>query len=295
MGSRMALRLLDAGHEVTGFDCSATAMDRLEPHGLRRAETPSDLGSQADLVITSLPDGAAVLEVLSDPDGLLGNAAFTTYVEASTIGPQSAKQAAALLAAKSIAMLDGPVSGGIEGAAAGTLTMMLAGSPETAATCADVLSCVARRVVYLGPEPGQGQAMKIINNLLEATALCVTAEGMGLGIKAGLNPRQMVEVLSSSSGRNSATEVVFPNSVLSGTFNEGFGIGLADKDLRLCLEYADQENCAMWIGAAVRQWMSHARATHGFAADFTTVVKEIERWDAVTIRADTEASTRDEV
>ena len=115
MGSRMALRLLNAGHEVTGYDSSAAAMDRLEPHGLRRAETPSNLGSQADLVITSLPDGTAVLDMLSDPDGLLSNAAFTTYVEASTVGPPSAKQAATLLAAKGIGMLDGPVSGGIEG------------------------------------------------------------------------------------------------------------------------------------------------------------------------------------
>jgi 3-hydroxyisobutyrate dehydrogenase-like beta-hydroxyacid dehydrogenase len=291
MGSRMALRVLDAGYQLLGHDRSATAMEQMEKQGVSCVGTPEELGSRVDVVLASLPDGAASLEVLRDPDGLLAHPSFSTYVEMSTVGPIAAGEIRALLDASGIAMLDGPVSGGTQGAASGTLTMMLAGDPEVASQWGPLFAHLARRVVHLGVTPGQGQAMKVINNLLEATALCVTAEGMAVGVKAGLDPRLMAEVLSASSGRNSATEVLFPDSVLTGTFDEGFALGLAHKDLRLCLEYAEREGCPMWIGSTVRQWMAHALTAHGSSADFTTVVKEIESWAGVEIRAQRQADS----
>lgn len=284
MGSRMATRVLAAGYDAVGFDASRDAIKRMEAAGVRCVSTAQELGSQADVVLVSLPDGTASMEVLSSPVGLLSEASFGAYVELSTVGPLAAREIGSLLAARNIAMLDAPVSGGTGGAEKGTLTVMVSGPEEVLLQWRPLLGCIGRNIVHLGTEPGQGQMMKLINNLLESAALCITAEGMALGVKANLRPRDMVQVLSSSSGRNSATEELFPASVLPGLFNEGFALGLANKDLRLCLEFAESQGCPMWVGSAVRQWIGSATGRHGSTADFTTVVQDIEQWAGVEIR-----------
>jgi 3-hydroxyisobutyrate dehydrogenase-like beta-hydroxyacid dehydrogenase len=141
-------------------------------------------------------------------------------------------------------------------------------------------------VFHVGREPGLGQAMKLVNNYLSAAALATTSEAMVVGVKAGLDPAVMVDVLNAGSGRNSATQDKFPRAVLPGTFDFGFATGLMEKDIRLFAEEADGLGVPVWVGAAVRQLWLQARAQLGPSSDFTEVVRVLESLTGVQVRAD---------
>jgi 2-hydroxy-3-oxopropionate reductase len=138
-------------------------------------------------------------------------------------------------------------------------------------------------VFFCGARPGLGHTMKLLNNMLSAAALAITSEAMVLGVKAGLDPALVLDVLNAGTGRNSATADKFGRFVLPRTFNAGFAMGLFNKDLRLCLEEADSLGVPMLVGTAVRQLFSVALASDGYDADITEVVKPVERWAGVTV------------
>jgi 2-hydroxy-3-oxopropionate reductase len=141
------------------------------------------------------------------------------------------------------------------------------------------------KVFHVGERPGLGQAMKLANNYLSATALAATSEAMVFGVKAGLDPDLMIDVLNSGSGRNSATQDKFPRSILPGTFDFGFTTGLMYKDLKLFTEEAEAAGTSLWIASIVRQVWQHANGQIGGDADFTTVIKPLEQWAGVQVRS----------
>jgi 2-hydroxy-3-oxopropionate reductase len=200
----------------------------------------------------------------------------------STTGATYAKHIAAGLSTKGIVSVDAPVSGGIAGAERGTLAVMVSCSEATLATVKPVLDSIGR-VFFVGRQPGQGQTMKLLNNLLSATAMAISSEAVVMGVKAGLDPQQIIDVINAGSGRNTATQDKIPRCVIPRTFDFGFAIGLLSKDIRLCLQEADALGVPMVVGSAVRQMLAIAAASEGAEADMTEIVKPIEKWAGVTV------------
>ncbi|HEY7758753.1 MAG TPA: NAD-binding protein [Burkholderiales bacterium] len=136
----------------------------------------------------------------------------------------------------------------------------------------------------MGEKAGQAQTMKLANNLLAASALAVTSEAMVMGVKAGLDPKTMLDVINAGSGRNSASQDKFPRAVLPGTFDFGFATGLSYKDVRLCIEEAEAMGVPMVAGAAVREMLAVTNALYGSDSDFTSICRVVESWAGVQVR-----------
>jgi len=282
MGGRMARRLLDAGYELFIFDTNESAMEPLIAAGAKRVDSPAALGSAAEIVLVSLPTPPVVQAVALGPNGIAEGHRVKIFVDTSTTGSVYAKKIAAGLAERSIIAADAPVSGGLKGAEQGTLAVMLACPHETRPTLEPILSHIGK-VFHMGVEPGQGQTMKLLNNLLSATAMAISSEAVVMGVKAGLSPTQIIDVLNSGTGRNSATVDKFPRFVIPRKFNLGFALGLLNKDVRLCMEEADAMGVPMIVGSAVRQLLAIATASEGENGDMSEMVKPVERWAGVEV------------
>ena len=282
MGIHMAGRLLDAGYAVTVFDTNETAMQRLEQRGAKRAASAADVASKCETVLVSLPTPDVVKSVALGAAGVIEGTKVKTFVDLSTTGPRVAKDVAAGLARKGIIAVDAPVSGGPTGAEKGTLAMMIACPRPLADDLRPVIE-VLGKFFYIGAEPGLGQTMKVINNLLSATAITITSEAMVMGVKAGLDPTTMLDVINAGSGRNTATADKFPRCVVPRRFDFGFTTALLYKDIKLCLDEAEALGVPMIVGNAVRQMMAIGKAAMGADADITEFVKPIEQWAGVEV------------
>src|SRR4029077_13421399 len=252
MGGPMAGRLIDAGHKLTIFDANRAAMEPLVARGSVGAASARELAAEIETVIVSLPTPDVVREVTLSENGIASGNRVKTVIDLSTTGPRMTQAIAAGLKAKGIALVDSPVSGGISGAQKGTLAVMVACERALFERLEAILK-VFGKVFYIGARPGMGQTMKLANNLLSATAMAISSEAIVMGVKAGLDPQVMVDVINSGSGRNTATQDKFPRSVLSRSFDYGFATGLMYKDVKLCLEEAEALQVPMWVGSAARQ------------------------------------------
>ncbi|MFR9805553.1 NAD(P)-dependent oxidoreductase [Pseudonocardia sp. RS010] len=283
MGRPMACRLLAAGHRLVVFDIDAAAVAALVDLGAEPAASAAAVGEAVETVLTSLPTPAIVREAVLGGTGIAAGSRVRRIVELSTTGTAHARTLAAELAERGIATVDAPVSGGKSGAAKGTLAVMVACAEAELAAVEPVLAELGR-VFRVGEAPGQGQAMKLLNNYLSATALAATAEAFVFGAKAGLDPAAMVEVVNAGSGRNSATQDKFPRAVLTGSFDFGFTAGLMTKDVVLFAEQADELGVPLFVGSAVRQLWQFVRDREGAGADFTAVVRPLEEFAGVQVR-----------
>jgi 3-hydroxyisobutyrate dehydrogenase len=230
MGRPMAANLVAAGHAVVGYD--AAGSDDRVPEGAHAATSVAEVVGRCDPVFLSVPDGPATLAVVDQIMGAPRRRA-RAVIDLSTIGPEAARAAAERLAGVDIAYADGPVSGGVAGARAGTISLMFSGSADVLDAHRPLLDAIAGNVFHVGEGAGQGQVMKLLNNFLSATALAASSEAFALGAAFGLDLRTMVDVVNVSTGRNSATADKFPNRVLTGTYDTGFHTALMAKDVRL--------------------------------------------------------------
>lgn len=283
MGSRMAKRLIQAGQDLVVYDIRPEAVEPFRSAGVTIVSSPAEVSSRAEIVLVSLPTPNVVEDVALGKNGLRDGGKMRVYVDLSTIGPRTARFVAERLKANEVDALDAPVSGGVPGAEKGTLAIMASGPKDTFENCRPVLEIIGKNIFYVGEKPGQGQMMKLVNNLLSATALVATSEAMVLGVKAGLEPKTMLDVLNAGSGRNSATEDKFPRSVVTRKFDYGFKTALMYKDLKLCMDEAEIAGVPMWVGTAVREMWKLAVATGGGDRDFTTIVQYFEDWAGVTV------------
>jgi len=277
MGSRMCARLIDAGHSLTVYDVDAKAAESLVARGAKRASSPNEVADAAELVFASLPSPAVVREVALGAAGAVHGAKIETLVDLSTTGPRVAAEIFEALARKNIAALDAPVSGGIRGAENGTLSVMVSGPKAAYDKIEDILKTFGK-LFYMGEKPGLGQTMKLANNLMAAASMAITSEGVAMGLKAGLDPKLMIEVLNVSSGRSSATLEKWPRAVLPRTFDFGFATALSFKDVRLCLDEAEAMGVPMPVGSAVRQMLSITLNTFGPDSDVTDTARLLESW-----------------
>ncbi len=284
MGAPMAGRLLDAGYALTVFDTRPESMSAFVRRGARAATSAADVASQVDTVLVSLPTPDIVRRVALEAGGVAAGSKVKTFIDLSTTGPRTAKEVAQGLAAKGITALDAPVSGGVAGAVKGTLAVMVSGPRQLCESLRPVFEVIGK-YFYLGGEPGQGQTMKLANNLLSAAALAITSEAMVFGVKAGLDPATMLDVINAGSGRNSATQDKFPKAILPRTFDAGFATGLMYKDVKLFLEEAEAMGIPTLTASAVRQLWQLAATQIGPDQDFTTIVQCVEKWAGVEVKA----------
>jgi 3-hydroxyisobutyrate dehydrogenase-like beta-hydroxyacid dehydrogenase len=275
MGGAMARRLIDAGHRVVVHDPSAAAAEALAAQGATVAASARAVADAAPVVFLSLPNPQIVEQVVLGAQGIREGKRLQVCVDLSTSGPETAMKLAAGLAQRKIASLEAPVSGGIKGAREGTLALMISGPQSTWEQVRPLLE-VFGKPFFMGINPGAGQTMKLVNNLLGACAIAITAEGMTLGAKAGLDPGRMIEVLNVSSGRSSATQDKWPRSVLPRTFDFGFASGLCLKDIRLCLAAAQSLQVPLGVGSAVSELLQRTVDTLGADSDFTAMAKIVE-------------------
>lgn len=284
MGAHMARNLLGGGHSLTVYDTSAEAVVELAGVGAQPANSIAELASATETVFLSLPTPSVVEAVALGEGGLHEGSEVRQVFDCSTTGPQVARRIAAGLAAHDIAYLDSPVSGGIKGARDATVAVMVSGAREVYDRHERALGDIGKPF-FVGTQPGQGQVMKLANNLLSLAAIVLSSEVMVMGVKAGLDASQMLDVINSGTGRNSATLDKFPRAVLPGTFDFGFATGLAYKDIRLCLQEAQELGVPMLGGAAVLQMLAVTQARFGPDSDFTEIARVVEEWAGTEVRA----------
>lgn len=283
MGGPMVSRLLDAGYELILFDANEEALAPYLSRGAIQASSPKAVADEAAIVLISLPTPDVVTAVGLGNDGLIRGTAVRTVIDLSTTGPVAAKKLADGLAGSSIVTIDCPVSGGVAGATKGTLALMVSGDKTRYEEVKPILDNFGNQF-YVGAAPGMAQTMKVLNNLVSVTALVVTSEALVMGTKAGLDADTMVKVINAGSGRSNASEVKIPNFVLTRSFDFGFSIGLSAKDVRLCMEEAENLGIPMSVGQSVRAFLNTAADQLGYRADMTEIIRVIEEQVGVEVR-----------
>jgi len=281
MGAPMAERLIEAGNRLIVFDIDKAQVDTIVSKGAIPAPSIAAMGAEAQIVFVSLPTPDIVQAVCAE---LATEGQVRLIVDLSTTGPKMSRSIGQMLSSRGIAFIDCPVSGGVAGARKGSLALMAGGDADHIAEVRAQLDQFGR-VFHVGPEPGMGQLMKVINNLMSAAALAVSGEGVTMAVKGGLDPATVVDVLNAGSGRNSATLDKFPRQILPGTFDAGFAIGLMLKDVRLCLEQADAFGLDVPTARTVGEVWEKAASVLGADADFTRVVELAESSAGVQVRA----------
>jgi len=279
MGTPMANRLLDAGYKLVVFDARDEVVAPFVARGAKRTSSAADAGSEAETVLVSLPTPDVVQKVVAQ---VAQGTAVTTVVDLSTTGPRVAAAIGAELKGRGLTFVDSPVSGGVGGAKAGTLAVMISCPRATFDRLEPMLKHIGK-VFFIGEAPGAAQMMKLCNNLMSAAAMAISAEAITAGVKAGIDPAVMVDVINVSSGMNTATTQKFPKSILNRRFDYGFATGLMFKDVRLCLEEAEGMGLDLKTAQAVRSVWQKVMDELGPDSDFTRIIEVIEKPAGVTV------------
>jgi 3-hydroxyisobutyrate dehydrogenase len=284
MGKRMAANLVKAGFSLVIRDNDLAAQQRfIAAHGGQPATAPQSF-ADAGVVVTMLPDSAAVWEAMVGWEGGIAAALQpgAVVLDMSSSDPVATKALATDLAALGIRLIDAPVSGGITRAESGTLSLMVGGQDEEAfSRVRPVLETLGERIFRTGPL-GSGHAMKALNNFLGAAAYTTAAEALAIGHEFGLDPRVMLDVVNTSTGRSFNTEVVLKDDVITGRYGTGFALGLLAKDVGIAADLADAVGVDAPACQLMRRRWADAAAELGFSADHSEAHK---RWWEVDLRA----------
>ncbi len=285
MGAPMAQRLLEPDVTLHVFDPSDVAAGRLVEGGAVRHASPAAVADAAPLIFACLPSPKVSEAVALGESGVASGALVKVYVEMSTIGSACVTRIAGGLARHGIATVDAPISGGPPGARAGTLAIMAAGAPDAVAAAKPSLQRIGRTVYRLGEQPGSGQMMKLVNNLIVAANMASTFEALVLGAKAGLDPATMVDVVNASTGRSMVSAEMVPGPVLSGRFDFGAAIAVLEKDMSLGLAEANTLGVPMWtLEQAARVWRFAVSQGRG-SDDITALIQLMEGWAGAVVRS----------
>ena len=277
MGLPMALNLLKAGHQVTGFDLVKGQLEAFAAAGGTVAPDAISAAKEVEVLISMLPASKHVEGLYLGEGGLLAHAnPQTLLIDCSTISPKVAQAVAAAATAKGFAMIDAPVSGGTAGAEAGTLTFMVGGDVKDVDLARPLLEKMGKNIFHAGAS-GAGQTVKVCNNMLLGIQMLGTSEALRLGMANGLDPKVLSDIMSKSSGRNWTLELYNPcpgvmeNVPSSKAYAGGFGVDLMLKDLGLAVENAQNLDASVPLGKLAQQlYESHSKAGNG-QLDFSSV------------------------
>jgi len=283
MGFPMARRLIEAGHNLVAYDTRREAIEKLVELGATAATSPKDVADKVETVMASLPSLDISLNVATGKDGVIEGSRVKRLVDLSTTGSQMAVRIHDALKQRNIVQIDSPVSGGVAGAEKGTLAVMVSGPRAEFDLLKPALDVIGK-VFFISEKPGAGQTMKLANNYLSATAMVATSEAVVMGVKAGLDPKVMIEVINAGSGLNTASRDKFPRSVLPRSFDYGFATALMVKDVRLCLDEMKSMGLSMEVAEAVGRLWEVVIREMGPDSDFTSAIKPIEQAAGVEVR-----------
>jgi 3-hydroxyisobutyrate dehydrogenase-like beta-hydroxyacid dehydrogenase len=266
MGHRMAANVAAAGYPMIVADAASTD---LAPKGARIASSNREVGEAAEIVLLSVPDGAASLAVCRDLIEA-GPQAVEVVIDSSTIGMSAARAAHQLLEAEGIGYVDAPVSGGVVGAEAASLSVILGCSQTLLARVSPLLSKIGGHLFHVGEEPGMGQAVKLLNNFLSATAMAATSEAIAFATAVDLDMQAVLDVVNRSTGQNTASRDKFPKRVVTESYDGGFAAAMMAKDVRLYMEEVGKAGVASSIAMNIEAlWSAFDASAPG--ADFTRI------------------------
>ncbi|WP_425059871.1 2-(hydroxymethyl)glutarate dehydrogenase [Sporomusa carbonis] len=282
MGKPMAKNLIKAGFPLYVYDLNPAPVEELVALGAKAAATPKELASNCGTVITMLPNSPHVESVLSGDNGVLaGMATGGTIIDMSSIAPGAAKKLAAMAAEKGVNMIDAPVTGGVVGAEAGTLAILVGGAKEVFEKSMPILEAMGKSIVRFG-EIGAGQTAKMVNQIIVGIQWAAVAEAWTIGVKAGADPVLLQEVLGKGAARCFAIERM-PNNMLVGNFEPGFAIDLQHKDLCLALDTSRDLQVPLNLTSTALQYYEAARALGFGKKDHSAVVKVLQNITGVDI------------
>ncbi|MDH4652276.1 NAD(P)-dependent oxidoreductase [Pseudomonas sp. BN606] len=276
MGQRMARHLLDHGFGLELCDSNPQALEPLLQRGARSHASPRAVADAAQVVLVCVPTPEIVEQVVLGENGVIHGETVRVLVDHSTTGPSVARRLDQALKARGIATLDAPLAGGVAGAEAGTLSVMVGGPAEAYGRCQPVFAAFGRKVVHLGDTPGLGQSLKLVNNMIVGATLVATSEALLFGIKAGLEPGQMLDILNASTARSYTSEQILAGTVLKREFDFGFRLDLMRKDIRLFLAEAEGTGTPALTCAVVKQLFDQAINSGEPTRDMTHVVRVLE-------------------
>lgn len=284
MGGHMARHLRAAGWPLHVFDTDTAAVGRAVAQGAIAHDSATGVADAADAVIVCLPTPEVVRLVVLGDGGLLRGRRMRIYADCSTTGPTVAREIAAAFAPAQIAALDAPLAGGVAGAEAGTLSVMVAGAHWAAQAMAPVFGTFGRNVVHVGEGVGQGQVLKLVNNMIVGANLVSATEAVLFGLRAGIAADVVLDMLNASTARSFVTEEILTKRILDGRYEFGFRLDLMRKDLRLAVADADALGAPMLVNALVRQIYEMAAAEGPTTEDMTEVVRLLEARARCNIR-----------
>jgi 3-hydroxyisobutyrate dehydrogenase len=276
MGRPMVHRLRQTRYQVTAHDHSEPARHHFADETWLSVTDDAAALAGSDVVITMLPDSDAVENVLVASNLYMKLRPGATVIDMSSSDPKRTRELASMLSHRGVALLDAPVSGGVEGAVTGSLSVMVGGTTADVQTWHPLLERFGTRIVQVG-QVGAGHTAKALNDLLSATALLITGEALLVASRFGLDPQRLLDALNGSSGRNSATERKFPEFILTGTFSSGFSAQLMGKDIAIAMSLAhDTGTQTPLAGEVASQWSRLSRRLEP-GADHTEIVRPQEQ------------------
>lgn len=286
MGSNMAAQLAAHGYCLALHDRDVAAADRVAA-GLPDAlslRTPREVAAASRIVITMLPNGLVVQDVVFGSDGLaVGLTESALLIDCSSAEPWLTRDTAQRLAARGVAMIDAPVSGAEAGAREGTLVFMCGGAPEHLARARPVLEAMGRRVFHLGPL-GSGHIMKTINNCITAMTFLATTEGLLLGKRCGLDPAAMVDVIDEATAASWISRTQFRQRIFNRRFDDPFKLALMAKDVGIALQLAENEDLPLSLSAHGRDLWQQAARQNEASASVSDLVRWLEETTGITLQ-----------
>ena len=285
MGSQICGHLIRAGHDVTAYDVREEATQEAENKGARAGRNPADVASRSEVIFTSLPHPNISREVILGEEGILAGARDGALLaETSTVSPSLIKELAPLVKAQGAELMDAAVSGGVKGAQAGTLTLMVGGGEAGFERLKPLLAHFGKNIFHCGAS-GMGMLFKVVNNMLSHVNLAALTEAMALGVAAGADPDLLCDVIAVSSGRSRQVEDRLRKHILPGEFTPGMTTNLATKDSDLCLELARELRVPTFIASATHHIYEMA-IQKGYGADeYASLIKLWEEWLDIEVRS----------
>jgi 2-hydroxy-3-oxopropionate reductase len=282
----MLNNLLKAGHTVVAYGRTAAKLDACVKDGAQRGASNSDVGARASIVVTMLPDGPEVEEVVLGADGILAGAkAGTLIIDMSSINPLVSQKIAKACAAKGVEFVDAPVSGGEPKAIEGTLAIMVGASGEAFAKAEPILKCMGSSVTLTGPV-GAGNTTKLANQIMVACNIAAMGEALALATRCGLNPEVVVNAVKGGLAGSAVLNAKGP-MLIARNFKPGFKINLHQKDLRNALQTAESNRVCLPITALVQQMLSSLIGTGKGDLDHSAIATFVEGLSSVEVKAPT--------
>lgn len=284
MGKPMGFNLMKAGYSLTVYDINPKPLKEFQEKGAAVGQSIREVAGQSDVVITMVPNSGDVETVVLKEGGVMeGLKSHSIVVDMSTIDPSVSRKIAKALREKNIPMLDAPVSGGQMGAEAGTLAIMVGGEEEIFKKCLPIFRAMGKNIFYCGPN-GNGEIVKIVNNLMSGIFRLVSAEALALGVKAGVPLKVLYDVVNESSGQSRSVQVSAASKPFKGDYEPGFASELMHKDLGLALNLGKEERVPLPIGALGQQIYSHLLSLGMGRKDTGVIFKVMEDLLNIKIR-----------